>query len=747
MNTLSSKSIKRIMLMTPIFTILVLYLSTPILAWDNHDYSFSPVLDTHHYSRLIQNPNVVKDIELKQEQKTPDSITVILPYYAYLTIKYIFLLFLIILISILFYKNHRLRNENAHLLKEETRYRTILENQEDMLCRFLPDFNLTFVNDKFCDFFQKKRDKLIDTTIWPLIPHIDKEIVNNQIKSITPENPTTTLDMPMLHPNGDMCWYRWSAFAIYTANGVIHHYQATGRDIHDLKNSHNALIQMKEEAENANKAKSDFLARMSHELRTPLNSVIGFASLLIKNKQNNLSGKDVNFLGRIQNNGKHLLSLINQILDLSKIESGRMDFHETAVHLNKLIWEILDQLEHQIRSKKIEILCDIPETIAPIKTDEEKLKQVLFNLLGNAIKFTEKGSIMVRISVNEHTHLPIRLDVIDTGIGIPKEQLSEIFEPFCQADSSTSRQYEGTGLGLTISKSLCNLLGFDIEAESKVGKGSSFHINMNPEPSVIDYVDHVDSDDYKLADTHHSILTNKTVLIVDDEQDAILLLQHTIEEFGCNTLVADSGAEGLKLAAEHLPDLILMDVLMPEMNGWEFLINLKSDAALSDIPVIVVSVVASDLRGVSLGLVDFLDKPVKPDELYKLACKNLQRKRGRALLVEVNNVDRAKTKLLVEKENIDVILASNHEEALDIMNSEIFDFIIIDSSELDQDGAIVIKTVRDNINFNALPLIITVNRDLHEDEIRHLHITDHILHKDNGYKDNLKSSINRILTM
>ncbi len=730
----------------PIFAIFVFYLVSPILAWNNHDYQFSPSFNTHHNSRLIQISNIT-DSQPQNDHKQIDPETYVLPYHVYLTLKSLFLLFLIILLSILFYKNHQLHNQNNHLLKEENRYRAILENQEDMLCRFSPDFTLTFVNDKVCDFFEKDRNDLIDNDFWPLIPHIDKEIVYNQIKSITPENPTTTLDIPMIRPNGDMCWYRWSAFAIYTSDGTIHHYQATGRNIHDLKNSQDALIQMKEEAESANKAKSDFLARMSHELRTPLNSVIGFASLLIKNKQNNLSGKDVNFLGRIQNNGKHLLSLINQILDLSKIESGRMDFHESTVHLNKLVWEILDQFEHQIRSKKIEIHCDIPESIIPIKTDEGKLKQVLFNLLGNAIKFTEKGSIMVRITVHQNTHLPIRLEVIDTGIGIPQEQLSEIFEPFCQADSSTSRQYEGTGLGLTISQSLCNLLGFEIEAESKLGEGSCFRIIMNPEPSVIDYVDQFDVGDFQFAYSHNSVLSNKTVLIVDDEQDAILLLQHTIEEFGCMTIVADSGMKGLKLAEEHHPDLILMDVLMPEMNGWEFLINIKSDPKLSDIPVIVVSVVASDLRGVSLGLVDFLDKPVKPDELYKLACKNLQRKRGRALLVKVDNADRSLTKLLLEKEGIELLLASNQEEALHIINSELLDLIIVDSSALDQDGSIVLQTVRQDMRFHALPMIITVNRDLHEDEIRHLNITDHILHKDNGYEDELKSTIDRVFTM
>jgi len=248
------------------------------------------------------------------------------------------------------------------------------------------------------------------------------------------------------------------------------------RDITEKRRTEKALEEAKIQAETANKTKSEFLAKMSHELRTPLNSIIGFANVMLKNKSDNLTEKDMTFLSRMQSNGIHLLELINDILDLSKIEAGKTELEIMVVDLKLLVRTTLQQLDIQAGDKGIELIAEIPPLVTQLETDEAKLKQVLINLIGNAIKFTEKGKITVKIVTEPDTNAPVYIEVIDEGIGIPEDKLGLIFDAFNQADGSISRKYKGTGLGLSISKSLCSLLGYDLTVSSKLGSGSKFTI-------------------------------------------------------------------------------------------------------------------------------------------------------------------------------------------------------------------------------------------------------------------------------
>ena len=229
-------------------------------------------------------------------------------------------------------------------------------------------------------------------------------------------------------------------------------------------------------AEAASTAKSHFLANMSHELRTPLNSVIGFAAFLLKNKSGTLQNTELTYLERIQSNGKHLLGLIDQVLDLSKVEAGEMKLQVAATDLGRLVGETVDQLKGNVGDRPITLSAEIPEGLVPLEADADKLKQVLINLLGNALKFTERGSVTVRVAADPSTRRPTRIDVTDTGIGIPADRRESIFEAFQQVESSASRKYGGTGLGLTISRSLCRLMGYRIQVESEVGRGSTFSL-------------------------------------------------------------------------------------------------------------------------------------------------------------------------------------------------------------------------------------------------------------------------------
>jgi signal transduction histidine kinase len=252
------------------------------------------------------------------------------------------------------------------------------------------------------------------------------------------------------------------------------------RDIDRRLRAEEEARRAKEVAEAASRAKSEFLAMMSHELRTPLNSVIGFSNVLLRNRAGNLRERDLLYLRRIRAGGQHLLSLINEVLDLSKIEAGRMQLDRAPVALGALVEDTLASFEGQLRDRPISLDAEIPEHLTPIMTDPAKLLQVLTNLIGNAIKFTERGSVVVRVIAEPASRRPERIDVIDTGIGIPHDRQQAIFDAFEQADSSTARQYGGTGLGLAVSKSLCDLLGYSLEVRSEVGAGSMFSIILIP---------------------------------------------------------------------------------------------------------------------------------------------------------------------------------------------------------------------------------------------------------------------------
>ena len=491
-------------------------------------------------------------------------------------------------------------------------------------------------------------------------------------------------------------------------------------------------------AEAASRTKSEFLANMSHELRTPLNSVIGFGNILLKNTAGNLRAEDIAFLDRILANGKHLLGLINEILDLSKIEARKVDLELAPVALDQLVNEVIATQEVQLRGRPVKLVADLPPKVAPLQTDATRLKQVLINLVGNALKFTEAGSVTVRLLVHPKTLRPRRLEVVDTGIGIPLDRQAAVFEAFQQADSGTARKYGGTGLGLTISRALCELLGCRLGLQSELGRGTTFTVTFPvADGVVIEPLKKKPGGDTTFLPRLYPAKTvapkrlsgPRLVLVIDDEADSRDLLANLLEECGCQAVTADAGQRALVDARKLKPDLILLDLMMPSMNGWQVLQSLKADAELKHIPVVIASIVARENQGSIIGAVDLLQKPIAREDLQRVLGTRL---RPKVLVVEDNDYDQHIFASGLAAEGIEYRMVSTGREALAAVEQFTPDLILLDLLLPEMDGMEFLQRLRQNPLHEDLPVFIVTAKELSAAETERLHQQARIIFRKSG---------------
>ncbi|MDM8565050.1 response regulator [Candidatus Halobeggiatoa sp. HSG11] len=496
------------------------------------------------------------------------------------------------------------------------------------------------------------------------------------------------------------------------------------------------LNRAKKAAEEANVTKSQFLSNMSHELRTPMNAIIGYSEMLKEDSDDMDLADFSNDLDKINSAGKHLLGLINDILDLSKIESGKMELFLEQFQIESLVNEVLDTVKPLAENKgnSFEVHF-IKSPIAPINGDLTKTRQILFNLLSNANKFSENSTIFIEVEqefmqCQDGDRDFIRVEVVDDGIGITQEQQNKLFQPFTQLDASTTRRFGGTGLGLSITKQFIEMMGGSICVDSRFGEGSAFkfYLPINVKKPEI------------LIQEEPQVKEHGIVLIIDDDKFTREMLKKYLSNLGYSVAIASDGEQGLRLAKKLRPDAILLDIKMPNMDGWNVLSSLKDDSFLSDIPVIMTSIEKQHDKGLAMGATDYLVKPVGQDQLATILNKyNIgDESQQLVMVIEDDIVIREIMNDMLKTEGWRVFKAENGKVALEHLEDKKPSLILLDLLMPEMDGFEFIARLRNDEKWHSIPVVVLTSAKLSASDQAHLHgYVDGIFQKESYNSEDL----------
>ncbi|PID40951.1 MAG: diguanylate cyclase, partial [Proteobacteria bacterium] len=613
-----------------------------------------------------------------------------------------------------------LRNEERFRLISETIHFGVFEIDEQGSC--------LYTNTSYQQIFGLSLVESL-TGDWRDYLHAeDRESVSQKWEFALKQMDRFTMDCRIVRPDGEARWIHVHSEPVFSDTGG--HYTGTVEDITARKLAEEELKKAKDTAEAANMAKSQFLANMSHEIRTPMNGVIGFTDLLL---DTHLDDLQIDYTQTIKRSGVALLSLINDILDFSKIESGELDFEEIEFDPELLAYDVCDLMRPKISEKSVELLCWIDDHMpAMVKGDPLRFRQVITNLLGNAPKFTESGEIELSMQVEEESADKVKLHatIRDTGIGIPEEKQRVIFEPFQQADGSTTRRYGGTGLGLSICKQISNLMGGDVWVESRVGKGSTFHFTA-----------WLGKCEEKQARRMAPItLKGQRVLVVDDNAANVRILQQVLGAAGMDVGTVHRGGDVLPTLKQALDDgnafdLCVSDIQMPDTGGYDVAKQIRSDGTeLDRLPLIALSssLERDSQRCEQAGFNGFLSKPVRREKLFQMIGRVLRDRAElasrpvetpdkihtqysvredlkhsiRILLAEDNLVNQKLATLMLSKAGYQVSVANNGKEAVEtyIADPDSFDLIFMDVQMPEMDGKEATQAIRRQ-GFDGVPII------------------------------------------
>jgi signal transduction histidine kinase/DNA-binding response OmpR family regulator len=491
----------------------------------------------------------------------------------------------------------------------------------------------------------------------------------------------------------------------------------------ELEQRHHELKVLMEAAETANQAKSQFLANMSHELRTPMNAIIGYSEMLTEEAQDLGQEEFIPDLKKINAAGKHLLALINDILDLSKIEAGKMDLYLETFDIPGTVRDVATTMQPLIDKNGNRLVIDMPANAGSMRADLTKVRQGLFNLLSNASKFTQQGEILLTVRrESEPTGDWIEFRVKDSGIGMSFEQTQKVFQAFTQADASTTRKYGGTGLGLTITKKFCEMMGGSITFTSELGKGTTFIIRL---PAQV--VDDRKSQPRPEAPRERPAVKPPasadagSVLVIDDDPVVQELMKTFLGKEGYRVTVAGGGEEGLQRARELRPDVITLDVAMPKMDGWSVLAALKADTHLCDIPVIMLTMVDNKSMGYALGAAEYMTKPINRERLVSVLRKYGRLRDSRPVLIVEDDADtRQILRSTLEKDGWKVETAENGRVAMEVAGRGLPGLVLLDLMMPEMDGFTFVTEFQRLADARGVPIIVLTAKDLTEDDRRRL---------------------------
>jgi signal transduction histidine kinase/CheY-like chemotaxis protein len=514
-------------------------------------------------------------------------------------------------------------------------------------------------------------------------------------------------------------------------------YEATQKLSMEVAKKNDELNQKHAELEKAYRVKSDFLASMSHELRTPLNSIIGFSTVLLGPNSEPLTADQAKAIEKVLNNGRHLLQLINDILDLSKIESGRMTVNVDKDTVENIIANSLLTVESLVRAKNLSLKQSIQPGLPVLNTDTLKVKQILVNLLSNATKFTESGEILVSVTSRDDA---VSFAIKDTGIGIDRKNLERIFEEFQQIDSSTTRKYSGTGLGLPISRRLARMLGGDLFVESEFGRGSTFTLYIPPvykeeeesqkavQPPQVQQAPAGASPAAaappptpstptpplppptavieKKEEPQQPTTPGTPILCIDDDPDVIDILRGYLQPEGFAVLRALSGDEGIALAAKAKPALITLDIMMPNKDGWQVLRELKQNVQTRDIPVLIHSIIDNKPLALSLGAVDVIPKPTDQKRLISLVKTYSKSTKPSVLIIDTNPGFISTAQGVLESAGFVLRTVATGKEALSVIEKSVPVIMFFDPAILETDGLQLAQRIQLNERWRSIPIVI-----------------------------------------